>query len=100
MKTVVRLFTFCFLVALVVAGYVGWQAHKLLLPAAFGGAKSVAFEVVEGTSGSDIARQLKDAGVIADDLSFRLLLRFHPKGTLLRAGVFRLEPSGNTAAGV
>ena len=93
MKTLFRLFTFCILVALVIAGYLGWQAHKLLIPAAPAGAKLVAFEVVTGTSGSEIAHQLKMAGVIDDELSFRLLLRFHSKGTLLRAGVFRLDPA-------
>ena len=68
MKTLFRLFTFCVLVALVIAGYLGWQAHKLLIPAAPAGAKLVAFEVVTGTSGSEIAHQLKMAGVIDDEL--------------------------------
>ena len=75
------------------AGYVVWQGRKLLVPAAPPGAKSLAFEVVAGTPGTAIAHQLQQVGVIQDEFSFRLLLRFHPDGTKLRAGVFRLEPS-------
>jgi UPF0755 protein len=87
---------FCFIVLCLVifaVGYVVWRGQVLLECAAPSGAKWVPFEVVSGKSGTEVAHDLKSAGVIKDEFAFRMLLRFHPKGKDLRAGMFRLEPS-------
>ena len=91
-KTVVRFLTFLFLVVLFAGGSLIWQARKLFVPGT-PGAKAMVFEIPQGASGAEVARLLKKEGVIQDEMSFRLLLRFHPKGGKLKAGIFRVEPS-------
>lgn len=99
MKTFFRLVTFTILACFLLIGYVGWQAHKLFVPASNNKGETVVFEVLPGTSGATVAHQLQQAGVILDEFSFRLMLRFeearakHSESSKLRAGVFRLDPS-------
>lgn len=96
MKTFFRLLFVLFFVAVLVVGFLAYQGQALLEPAASPGAKWVAFRVGPGQSGADVADNLFKAGVIKDEFAFRMLLRFHPKGAMIRTGTFRLEPSENS----
>jgi UPF0755 protein len=89
-KWLLRGFLLLTLLALGAIG-VGYHYGKhLLVP---GPKRDVVFEVKPGTTGTDLARSLVAAGLIRDEFSFRMLLRFHPRGRDLRVGFFKLHGS-------
>lgn len=91
MKWLFRAFLLVTLLALAAGGIGYYYFGKLTMPARFGESKPVIFQVKEGMLGVDVARALFEKGLIADEMTFRLLLRFHPKGRDLRVGYFALD---------
>ena len=81
------------LVAMVVVGVGYYFLEKLTTPAKPGAKESVIFEVREGMHGGQVAHELAVQGLLKDEFSFRMLLRFHPQGKSVRVGVFRLSPA-------
>jgi len=81
------------LVALGVAAVAYHYFQKLTTPLHPDSQESVVFELREGMLGSDVSRALVEQGLIADEFSFRMLLRFHPRGRDLKIGAFALKPS-------
>ena len=92
MRFFLRLLTVLFFLAIVAGVAALYAGYKLLKPAEGGATKPVIFEIHSGASGAEIASQLHQAGLVEDVNVFRMLLRFHSKGTQLRPGHYKLDP--------
>jgi UPF0755 protein len=68
------------------AGWVAWFAHRPLPVAA-----PVEFSVRSGAGLSAVARQLTDAGVLAEPWTLRALARVLDRGGPIQAGTYRLD---------
>lgn len=90
MKWLLRGFLLLMLLALVAVGVAYRYGRYLLMPGPPGKA-NVVFHVKSGMTGADLATALKQEGLIYDDFSFRMMLRFHPRGKELRVGYFELH---------
>ncbi len=88
------------LVVLVVLGAAAagvWVTRRVAEPfAAFSGEQFV--EIPQGESTTGIGRRLVAAGVIRDDLTFRLAVRWHGAGRTLKAGEYRFTGPASPAA--
>lgn len=91
MKWLFRGFLLLVVLALVAVG-VGYQyLGPLLLPGPQQKKDAVVFEVKPGMSGGDVALALQKAGLIRDEFSFRMLMRFDARARNMPVGVFRLK---------
>lgn len=79
------------LIALVVAGWLWFQT--MLSPVDSGNTEKVKVSIVQGSTPSQIADTLKDAGVIKDQTVFLWYTRFEKVQNTLQAGTYRLSPS-------
>lgn len=94
MKWLIRAFLVVMLLVMGAAAAVYYFLDKLAQPAQPDG-KPVVFEVQQGMSGSDVAHALFAQGLIKDEFSFKLLLRYHPQGKNVRVGVYELSPASS-----
>lgn len=81
---------------LLLMGLTGAGLHyflKLTTPARPEADEVKVFEMKEGMLGADVSEALFREGLIADEFSFRMLLRFHPRGRELKVGAFGLKAS-------
>lgn len=90
MKWLLRGFLLLTLLALLAVGVAYHYGRHLIMPGP-PGKSNVIFQVKPGMTGADLAAALKREGLIYDDFSFRLMLRFHPRGKDLRVGFFELH---------
>ena len=82
MRTLITLFL---VVVLAVGGWAAWQVYAPLAPPA-----NTSLLLHSGYSTRRIASELKKAGVIRNELAFRLWHEFHPKPPL-KAGEYRFD---------
>lgn len=95
MKRVVIISIVLLLVAAVGAGL--WVTRRVSEPfAAFSGEQFV--EIPPGESTIGIGRRLIAAGVIRDEMTFRLAVRWHGRGRSLKAGEYRFTEPASPAA--
>ena len=74
-----------------------WIARRVSAPfGSFAGEQFV--EIPSGASTTSIGRRLVEAGVIRDDLTFRLAMRWHGRGRSLKAGEYRFAEAATPAA--
>jgi UPF0755 protein len=95
----VKRFVLLLLLVLVVAAMAAgvWVTRKVSAPyAAFSGETFV--EIPQGESTIGIGRRLVAAGVIRDELTFRLAVRWHGRGRSLKAGEYRFTEAAAPAA--
>jgi len=80
------------------AQYLPSVAERLLdaLDPPSAAAEPLAFSVKPGETGADIAGRLAEVGAIGDPRVFRYLLSFYGPETGLRAGEYRIDPTGGT----
>lgn len=93
-KKIVLIIVLSFLalvIASVVAGWLWFQA--MLAPVNADNEEKVKVSVVEGSTPTQIAGTLKEAGVIRDETVFLWYTRFTDVQNVLQAGVYRLSPS-------
>ena len=83
-------------VVLVAAGAAFWVTSKVSAPyAGFSGEQFV--EIPPGESTAGIGRRLVAAGVIRDELTFRLAMRWQGRGRSLKAGEYRFTEAAAPA---
>lgn len=94
MKRLLLALLFVLLVAAAGAAY--WVTQRVSQPfAGFTGEQFV--EIPAGESTTGIGRRLVAAGVIRDDLTFRLAVRWHGRGRSLKAGEYRFTTAAAPA---
>lgn len=94
-KRLVKRFVFAglvlFVAALIVVGV--WSSINLNIPV--GGGKSQIISIEPNASISSIAKQLKEAGYIRDEVVFGLYVKFGPAQGSLKPGPYQLKSSMN-----
>jgi UPF0755 protein len=81
------------LLIVVICGAAGafWIGRRLATPYRGFSDPAVYVELPPGTSEREIARRLTDAGVVPDELTFRIAVRLGHAGRRLQAGEYRFE---------
>ncbi|MDR0466651.1 MAG: endolytic transglycosylase MltG [Deltaproteobacteria bacterium] len=91
MKTLMRLFFLCILLALCAGGFAGYEAWRFLqTPPANPGEEQI-FDVEAGASFGKIAEQLEQKGLVTDAGKFILLARYKKWDSRLQSGRFQLH---------
>jgi len=91
MKTLMRLFCLCILLALCAGGFVGYEAWRFLnTPPANPGEEQL-FDVEPGTHLGKIAEQLEKKGLVTDAGKLVLLARYKKWDSRLQSGRFQLH---------
>lgn len=84
------------LVAAIASAYAWYQVQ--LSPVSSDTTKHVRVTIKSGTTPSEIANQLKDAGVIRSQLAFAIYTKLNGTQDILKAGAYNLQPSVSTPA--
>jgi UPF0755 protein len=89
-----RLFMLLLIVGVVAAGGLWWVRARLVTPYRGFDTPEVFFEVRPGAGVGEIARQLAAAGIVPDELTFRVAARVSGSDRRLQAGEYRFaDPS-------
>jgi UPF0755 protein len=84
-----RWFTLLVILGIVAAGGLWWVRTRLTTPYRGFEAPEVFFDVPSGAGVGEIARQLADAGIVPDELTFRVAARVSGHDRRLQAGEYR-----------
>lgn len=96
MQRVVKLFGSClglvFLLMILIAGTIVWQANRFWLQGGDADAEVVEFVVEAGTGVNTIAEELKEQGLVANKFWFKVYAKLSGDASSIKAGAFLIQP--------